>query len=174
MPDVKDWCPINVCVQRPSLISHTRIVVSKLPLTTISRSLSSCRRLFKQVTNKPFIPSSSAKCALSSWHPSIALLAIKTNEFASSKYYKVWEMINISALSDSKLEPRRRAVLNHLSSEALGFEKNSQVKNKLCSYVQLMYGDSSQVPHPKPAKTNYQLPEINWERKQSIRKNLRY
>ena len=34
MPDVRDWCPIRVCLQAPVSTSHTRMLVSSDPLTT--------------------------------------------------------------------------------------------------------------------------------------------
>jgi hypothetical protein len=34
MPDVRDWCPIRVCLHAPVSTSHTRMLVSRDPLTT--------------------------------------------------------------------------------------------------------------------------------------------
>jgi len=41
MPDVRDWCPIRVCLQAPVSTSHTRMLVSSDPLTTWTPS--NCR-----------------------------------------------------------------------------------------------------------------------------------
>lgn len=34
IPEVSDWCPVSVCFNCPDSTSHTRIEVSKEPLTT--------------------------------------------------------------------------------------------------------------------------------------------
>lgn len=34
IPEVRDWCPIRVCLQAPVSTSHTLILVSSEPLTT--------------------------------------------------------------------------------------------------------------------------------------------
>ena len=54
MPDVRDWCPIRVCLHAPVSTSHTRMLVSREPLTTWTPS--NCAPCNKETTfySNPF------------------------------------------------------------------------------------------------------------------------